>query len=250
VLRFGREAEAQAPHKNAAGRVRLIGVTDALDIAVAAALDATARGLEARAATGPAGPAGLTEVRDLKPEFRDALSAAGVGEVQSAEKRIAFRTWEPHGVKGRLGGVDVVVGEALCRRAFFELKWARSKKELGWTLWDIYKLVAGRIEYGVAAYAVVRAPVTTWEDDAVDCAALYCDGTWNSRELFRRYERAWRELLAGGRARPRAVPAAITTRVVGTSALEIVPAWELRALRIDLPTDVWLDFDGDWPVAE
>ena len=81
---------------------------------------------------------------------------------------------------------------------FVRTEVASGKHELGWTLWDIYKLAAARVELGVATYAIVGAPVAYWIDESVDCSALYVDGTWDSAELFVRYERAWSDLLGGG----------------------------------------------------
>jgi hypothetical protein len=184
------------------------------------------------------------EAKHMKPAFRKALSVVGVHDVQDTEKKLSFSSWEPADVAGRLGGVDVIVGTAPNYRAFFELKWAATMHELGWTLWDIYKLAAGRLEYGVNAYAIVGAPVSYWIDENVDCSALYCDSVWESRQLFRRYARAWTDLLNGGTARPHRVPASITTRLVARCPLNTSPQWELRALIVDADDVEWLEFHG------
>jgi hypothetical protein len=219
-----------------------------LETGIRIALRDTARRLERDLAE--VGFSKVGEAKHLKPAFRASLTSAGIVGVQPSEKRLSIRSWEPQGVKGRLGGVDVIVGTAPAYRAFFELKWAFTKKELGWTLWDVYKLVAARLEYGVRAFAIVGAPLTYWHDDAVGCSALYCDAVWNSRELFTRYADDWKNLLGGGAARPVRIPAKIETRLVAAEPLKTSPGWELRALEVDIPGFGWLDFDGDWPAKE
>ena len=185
----------------------------------------------------------------MTPAFRQALTAAGVPDVQASGRRVRFALWEPPGVTGRLGPVDVLVGVEPNYRAFYELKWAASKRELGLTLWDIYKLATGRIEYGVSAYPVVGAPVSYWHDDGVACSALYCDSTWDSRQLFCRYKRAWADLLTGSTARPHRLPAAISTRLIAAQPLDTEPPWELRALRVEIADTEFLDFVDGWPVS-
>jgi hypothetical protein len=218
---------------------------DSMDSKVARAAHRTAAILEQEAQV--VGIDAIGERSHQEPIFRAALSEEGLPDVLATGVKVSFPSWEPPGTKGRLGAVDVVAGAAPGFQAFFELKWAHSKDELGWTLWDIYKLAAGRGHFGVCAYAVVGAPVSYWVDHGVDCSALYCDGSWTSEELFRRYERAWRDLLAGGSARPWWVPAAISTRLIAACELKIEPRWELRVLRIDVLDDARLRFVGDWP---
>lgn len=218
---------------------------DELDPAVRVATKSTALRLESDIAA--AGLEAVGEVKHMHPAFRESLSEAGLTDVQNHEKRLKFASWEPAGVKGRLGGVDVIVGCAPDYRAVFELKWAWTKRELGWTLWDIYKMAAARIEFDVTAYVVVGAPLSYWHDDGVACSSLYCDATWDSQQLFRRYEGAWKDLLAGGAARPGRIPARITTRLIASELLRITPPWQLRALRIEIPNGGWLAFEEGWP---
>jgi hypothetical protein len=216
-------------------------VTDDLDAELRVALDATARALEREAAI--VGPERLGEIKHQTPAFRDALRLAGVTDVQPSGAKVALSTWT-----AGLGAFDVVVGTPPACRALFELKWAATKHELGWTLWDLYKLAAARIEHAVHAYAIVGAPITYWSDPEVDCSAVYCDAAWDSAALFRRYQRAWADLLGGGTARPLRVPASLQTSLIAASAVATQPEWELRALRVDVPDEQWLEFDGDWPV--
>jgi hypothetical protein len=135
---------------------------DHFDLAVAAATERTARTLEAAVASF--GLEKVGEIKHMQPAVQAALSAAGVVDVQPSEQTLPLASWEPRRVAGRLGGFDVIVGIKPAYRALFELKWAWSKRELGWTLWDIYKLAAAHVEYGVRTYAIVGAPVSYWND--------------------------------------------------------------------------------------
>ena len=55
-----------------------------------------------------------------------------------------------------------------------ELKWCGSRAELGWTLSDVYKLVALKEQdTAEACYAVVAAPNSYWDDLTLDCARLF-----------------------------------------------------------------------------
>lgn len=223
------------------------GVSSELDERIGAALQATARTLEQDIAERTLSK--IREIPHLTAAVRAGLTSALIDDVQPAGRKLSIRSWEPAGIQGRLGGFDVVVGSFPHYRALFELKWAKSKDELGWTLWDVYKLLAGRLEYGARAYAIVGAPDAYWADEAVGCASLYCDAVWESHELFRRYCRDWKNLLAGGTARPLRIPAAIETRLVAAEAIDCAPGWELRALAVDVPGFDWLEFEGDWPVG-
>jgi hypothetical protein len=221
-------------------------MTNTLDAIVIDALGVTARLMERE--IDAHGLAQVGEVKHLQPAFLASLTGTGLANVH-ANKKLAVRSWEPHGVKGKLGAFDVAVGMGPKYRGLFELKWAGTKRELGWTLWDIYKLAAALIEYNVDAYAIVGAPTAYWTDETVGCSSLYCDDVWSSLDLFKRYERDWENLLEGGPARPIRVPAAIETRVVAAEPLDTSPPWELRALAILIPGFEWLEFDGDWPAV-
>jgi ADP-ribosylglycohydrolase len=188
-----------------------------------------------------------------KPEFHDAFRAGLRGDlgdqVLPVEKKLAIDAWQAG--TGTLGAVDVLVGKP--EGGFLllaELKWCWSKKELGWTLWDIFKLVAAQQEYTVdGAYAVVGASDSYWANSAVDCAELFISGEWESKKLFSKYWRAWYDLLQGGTARPSSVPAVIATDLTALEPLATTPAWTIRALRVAAASEKRLPFDGDWPRA-
>jgi hypothetical protein len=220
---------------------------DPPDEQVKAAVEAAAISMQIDALQTPI--TSLGEIRHLTPAFRAALAWSGIDYVLPFSPKLTVVSWEPPGVRGRLGGFDVAVGIQGDYGSLFELKWASSKHEVGWTLWDIFKLAAARIEYGAATYAVVGAPTSYWNDADVACSSLYCDGIWTSRDLFARYATAWSDLLTGGTARPARVPATITTSLVATASFSWRPTWQLRALRVEAVDAEWLEFEGDWPVA-
>jgi hypothetical protein len=190
-----------------------------------------------------------------KPEFHEAfrrgLRQDFGDQVLPYELRLPISDWEAalDGRRGALGPVDVLVVESPdCYRLLAELKWCRHKHEVWWTLWDIYKLVAAQEQYAPqGSFVVAAAPVSYWADAAIDCSALFVTQTWKSRRLFVEYERAWRDLLGGGRARPSRVPTVIATELVASERLTTVPEWEIRALKVAAASNDWLAFDGDWP---
>ena len=141
-------------------------------------------------------------------------------------------------VRGSDGGV----------RFAFELKWARGKHELGWTLWDIYKLVATKEEHRAdATYAIVGAPDAYWADETIDACALFGTRSWDSSEVFRRYWRAWHDLLGGGSGRPLRMPSTLITTLIGVAPLPVQPPWSLRAVRLDSGSRETVPFVGGWP---
>lgn len=215
----------------------------AMDAVVARAASATAKAMAARAVEIT-----LEKTRE-RPHFHDAFRQGlrrDLGsQVLAGEKRLRVSDWEGG---GRLGGFDVICEDRGAYTLLAELKWCHSKGELGWTLWDIFKLVAAKVQYRTpACYAVVGAPRRYWQDSTIDCAALYFDGVWESAELFDRYRRAWIDLLRGGSARPTRVPSSIETRLVAETALGTAPEWLIRVISVDVAGESWLPFDGDWP---
>src|SRR5205823_874300 len=146
---------------------------------------------------------------------RTALAALLPGDEVTAHAHLPISNWQP-----APGGTDLAIKSQDSRLVMVaELKWCRNKRELGWTLWDIYKLIAAKEEHHAdAAYAIVGAPDGFWADEKIDCSSLFASESWSSRELFGRYWRAWHDLLHGGSARPLHVPSAIkTTRVADAS---------------------------------
>lgn len=219
-----------------------------IDAAVAEATRIAARTL--RGHLEELGPLAVGERTHQKPAFRQALADAGVHDVHASEKTYKLESWTPPGAKGRLGGFDIVVGDPAAPTALFELKWVyRYYHELGWTLWDIYKLAAAHIELGATGYAVVGAPTIYRDESAVACSDLFCNGTWSAADLFARYRIAWMELLMGGSARPARLPASIRTTLIASVDIDVDPGWQLRTIRIDAEGDAWLDFANGWPVS-
>lgn len=217
-------------------------VADA-DSAISSAVQSAAALLSIRADVN--GLASFSE----KPVFHDAVRAGLVESYGSCvlpgERVLPLPDWP----EGRLGGFDVVVTEDSRYVLLGELKWCRSKNELGWTLWDMYKLISGEATYGAAGYAIVAAPDAYWADHSVACMSLYADGVWESGELFRRYWRAWDELLHGGSARPSSVPERIETRVAAEASLASDHGWTIRALRVSSTNGARVPFASGWPVG-
>lgn len=220
-----------------------------LDQAIRRATEATACSLEQRSEEIVSGSLGE------KPAFHEAFKAAlrdEFGErVLSNEQALSITDWQAakRGRKGVLGPIDVLVAEEGGRHVLFaELKWCWLKRELGWTLWDIYKLVAAQGEHTPqACYAIVAAPDRYWNDPNIDCAEVFRTGRWSSTGLFADYWRAWTDLLYGGSARPSRIPAEIATTLVADAQLEMEPPWSIRALRVAPDSEEWVPFDGDWP---
>src|SRR5947209_3742358 len=87
----------------------------------------------------------VREKPELHEAFRRGLGSEFGDQVSPFEKRLRVTDWEAalDGKRGALGGVDVLVVEPEDRyRLLAELKWCRSKREVWWTLWDIFKLAA------------------------------------------------------------------------------------------------------------
>jgi ADP-ribosylglycohydrolase len=214
-----------------------------IDERIATALPNIAAGLATKAAA--VGLDKVTEEPILNGIVVAAMDAAFAGEATRAHATLPISSWKPSP-----GGVDVVVEKKDGGlRIVAELKWCWSKHELGWTLWDIYKLVAVKEQYGAdSAYAIVGAPATYWADERIDCCSLFASATWDSHEVFARYWRAWWDLLHGGTARPLSVPSELQTTLVASAPVDVSPPWTLRALRVESSTSVGvLDFEGDWP---
>jgi hypothetical protein len=178
----------------------------------------------------------------------------GLCEVTAATERAGARMQELAATDSR--GFDGLTVDALVRgedtgayRYTAELKWARNPNELGWTLWDIYKMVAATYQPGTeACSAIVGAPRARWETGKRG-AALYSTGIWESRTLFEDYESEFHELLLGGTARLLRVPIQISTMLVADVPLRAgSQEWRLRCLAVGPASMHWLEFDGDWPV--
>jgi hypothetical protein len=191
------------------------------------------------------GAAALRERAHLQPAIRAAL-ARGLGDrVIPVERRFRMPGWD---AGGSLGGVDVLVRALLSddHSLFVELKWCHSRAELGWTLWDTYKMAAATYLPGVeAAYVVAGAPEVFWLDET-HCAPLFASDEWGSRDLFARFAINWEELLSGGTARPSWVPARIATDLVADVRLQEI-GWRLRAIRVAPVGQERLLFRDGWP---
>jgi len=192
------------------------------------------------------GPDRVGERKQLQPEFRKALCERMGDRVSQFEKKHKLPGWTDH-----LGGVDIIVHDkaGVLPQYFCELKWCHSRAELGWTLWDIYKMIAAQQLPGVhGCYVVAGAPEGFWESEE-HCAPLFKIGSWRSLDLFQCFREDWEELLGGGTARLICTPASIETRLVADIPLMIkTKPWRLRAIAVEPIGSERLLFDGDWPV--
>jgi uncharacterized protein len=197
---------------------------------------------EAIASTGVAS---ITEKADLQPQIRYRLNQLLGDRALLTEQAMLLPGWD---ASGKLGGVDVLVrtsngdGFALCG----ELKWCQHSRTLGWTLWDIFKMVAAaQTAAKPACYAIAAAPVQLWKQDE-HCAPLFATGHWRSLTLFDRFRSDWADLLHGGSARPSQVPDEISTKLVANVPLA-QGKWELRAIRVEGASPDALRFSRGWP---
>jgi quercetin dioxygenase-like cupin family protein len=170
------------------------------------------------------------------------------GVTVGARRQFVIPAWDP-----QPGGVDLFV---LDRSGSLSIAAELKIDDVEQTLWDLFKLVALVGTSPVAsAYLVAVAPAARWRKAGVNCTELFPETDepsrmWSSRELFERYEAAWRWLLAGGRARPTQVPAVVEVRFVASERVSAYPDYELRAVAVrGIVERGWLPFAGDWPVA-
>lgn len=218
--------------------------THDLDTTVGTAVAKTAAQLATLA--GSIGTDRVKEQEHVRPAFLAALEPYFGRHVRLTEKTLPLDDWDP-----TPGGVDVIVdGPGTGYQLFAELKWCQSKRELGWTLWDVYKMAASQEQYRPGGcYAVVGAPDAYWGDSSIDCSDLFADGRWNSLELFRRNWWAWLDLLHGGSARPLRVPTEVATTLVTHVKLQTTPPWSVRLLKVSAGSKDELPFRRSWPVG-
>jgi len=121
-------------------------------------------------------------------------------------------------------------------------------------LWDLLKLAdTFDVPSTEAAFLVVAAKQSTWASQR-DGAGLLSGQpgsclVWNTSEMLREWEGAWRWLLKNGTARPINAPATLEVEVIAVEHVPAFPSYELRvaAVRPVDPPLVW--FEEGWPVA-
>lgn len=167
------------------------------------------------------------------------------GGTASARVTRSIPAWDP-----QPGGVDVIC--TLPDRDPAEVAMELKIFDVEQALWDMFKLVSlleSAPDVG-AAYLVVASTPRRW--DRAEVADLFAPDqtrTWQTLDLFDRWAKSWAYLLGGGRARPRDLPAAITTRFVGRHPVAAFPEYELRCVRVAAAAprgQVILEEDG-WP---
>jgi hypothetical protein len=211
------------------------------------AVSFAAGSLEARLSTH-----GLDAVREK--HFREALRAAleDAGEVCAQEVRPELAGW-PNVEGGKLGGFDLAVTarDGTGYRYLVELKWCYVDK-LWETLWDAFKVsLASGLDATEAAYVIAGAPATFWGKPA-DCAELFADGVWSTRDLISRYSTNWSWLLGeSSKSQPRRLPDLIRTELVANEPLQLSDSvWVIKAISITPATEETIDFDNGWPADQ
>ena len=175
----------------------------------------------------------------LEALLEDALVTAwrsyASGDAVKARAQLRVPGWEP-----QPGATDLVFTVAGDRRptAVAEIK----VLDVDQTLWDLIKVMSlldGESPF-LRGYLIVATTPKRWRDAEV--AALYAppdaaaaDGVreWTTRNLVRRWERSWKYLLEGGRARPRDIPSGLRTTFLGAHPVPTFPQFELRAIAVE-----------------
>ncbi len=196
----------------------------------------------ASAATLLEGSEGAKEA-DLKTELRAAI------EDGSARFDPGSSEWNPR-LEGwpKVGGIDIAVfehGEAELPVAAIELKWGA--KTLYNTIWDALKVATVVRERGVRSFLVAGAPVAEWST-AVDGVEVFQDGEIDTADLIERHQSLWAFWRGEVDTRPRCVPAAFSTRLLGEqlTTCDDTP-FSVRVAEVRLPNGertLALDVDG------
>jgi hypothetical protein len=128
--------------------------------------------------------------------------------------------------------------------------------DVQWTLWDLFKLVnTFALPTVDAAFLVVAAPRHTWASDRPYTpffdlppgAAL----RWTARDTIEWWPSAWKELLAGGPARPVKVPAEFEVEAIAHAAVPAYPGYELRTIAVRPASGSgYLPLKNGWPINE
>jgi hypothetical protein len=202
-------------------------------------------------------------------ELQMEMHEIGLAHVSEADQRRAIRRAlqmqlgpfvRPEGAKGftladwsgRVLGPDVVIAhvDRSGYLGFAECKWCR-EDTIFEAFWDLFKLATAlRRTHADHAYLVVGAQAEPWGRGGL-CAELIDTGSWQTRELFERYRRAWEWLLKATKARPVQLPDTVETELVAQVPIHLAngPDWELRAVRISAPGEAWVPFEDEWPVV-
>lgn len=167
------------------------------------------------------------------------------GGTASARVTRSIPAWDP-----QPGGVDVIctLPDSDPAKVAMELKIFDVEQ----ALWDMFKLVSlleSAPDVG-AAYLVVASTPRRWERaEVAERFAPDQTRTWQTLDLFDRWAKSWAYLLGGGRARPRDLPATITTSFVARHPVAAFPEYELRCVRVAAAEPrrrVVIEEDG-WP---
>lgn len=215
---------------------------EAYDDAMARALERAAQRIE----RDPARPS-LREELIENAVLETWPPATGGGEVRRRVS-LPIPDWEPQPKDTDLAG-------ALSSEAFPGFAAEVKVDDLDQTLWDLFKLLSaarGTPSIG-RCYLIVAGYPSRWTNVEVSEVFDCREGArvWEARAMFSRWQKAWRNLLGGGRARPRRVQAQVRVTPIWRGHIDAFESegYELRCVAVEAVTYAgWLEFAGDWPV--
>lgn len=164
----------------------------------------------------------------VEEAFISALVESDVDRARIGARMLRIKhCWDPVP-----GGIDLYLyaDDRASARMVAELK----VDAVDQTLWDLYKMIAAlRLPTVEAAYLVVAANEKQWSKRG-NCSELFSgrNEPLDSLDLFRRNSKAWCWLLAGGSARPTAIPSSVATDLIAREPLAHWPGYELRTIAV------------------
>lgn len=207
-------------------------------------------GMELTASAASEGTDKVSERRHMQPAMLRAFTSQ-LGERVSSEVKLLFPDF--NGIVGRnVGGIDLGAKHEVDDgwSAFVELKWCPADgKYLGWAIWDIYKMMSGRVAPGAdACYVIAGGPDKLWaKSDTV--GDLFRSGKWSTEEVFRRYE----PIFANGEDCKKLtwLASRFETALVADTRLAVpLDEWHIKAIRIEPDTTAWIRLvDGRAPAC-
>ena len=164
----------------------------------------------------------------------------------TVERRLEVPGWDP-----KPGNVDLFTTDWWGRPKLVVETKHKDGNQIYECLWDMAKVLSLDTETSVeGAYLVTGTTVRNWTRP-VPCAELFETGRHELVATMRRYPDLWEDLLAGGRARPLAVPENMdVSRVARVPLVLQGERWELRAIRVSTPDPLWTGFRDGRPPAD
>jgi hypothetical protein len=188
----------------------------------------------------------------LESKLEAALVQALMTHLDADRVGVRKQEFKVPGWTEHLGPIDLYVRDhAQGLQIACELK----VDDVEWTLWDLLKIVnTFELVSTQAAFLVVAATVRTWASER-DCVALFdaAPGVclrWRTDEMVKSWPKAWKDLLAGGPARPVYAPAEIEVESIARTPVVAYPGYELRTVAVrPAPASGRLAFADGWPIG-